>query len=118
MIKYLQFLPLSILLFSCGEKTIKEIQISTELSYTFDTVMVDAGDEFLHLNDNLFISDLSADGRYLFNWNRNTNTLEKIDLNELVLAKKINFEQEGPNGVGPFAFFLGPNFTTIYQNVL
>jgi hypothetical protein len=104
MIKYLQFLPLSILLFSCGEKTIKEIQISTELSYTFDTVMVDAGDEFLHLNDNLFISDLSADGRYLFNWNRNTNTLEKIDLNELVLAKKINFEQEGPNGVGAFAF--------------
>jgi hypothetical protein len=79
------------LLFSCGEKTIKETQISTELSYSFDTVMVDARDEFLHLNNNLFTSDLSAEGRYLFNWNRNTNTLEKIDLNELMLAKKNQF---------------------------
>ncbi len=102
--KYLRLSFFALLLISCGEKTIKETQISTELTYSFDTVMVDAGDEFLYLNNNLFTSDLSAEGRYLFNWNRNTNTLEKIDLNELMLAKKINFEQEGPNGVGPFAF--------------
>ncbi|AFL83776.1 hypothetical protein Belba_1140 [Belliella baltica DSM 15883] len=102
--KNILYLSICLLLFSCGEKTIKETQISTELSFSFDTVMVDSGEEFLHLNDNLFISDLSEDGRYLFNWNREANILEKIDLEELKLVKKISFEKEGPDGVGAFVF--------------
>lgn len=104
MMKNFRFLTLSILLFSCGEKTIKEIQINTNLTYSFDTVMVDAGDEFLYLNNRLFSSDISSDRKYLFNWNREGSNLEKIDLNELTLVNKIKFDQEGPDGVGPFTF--------------
>lgn len=102
MIKYLPFLTLSILLFSCSEKTIKETQISTKLTYSFDTVMVSSGDEFLHLNDKLFFSVLSSDGKYLYNWNRSAFSLEKIDLDELQLLENIKYEKEGPDGVGSY----------------
>ncbi|MCH7397836.1 DUF4221 domain-containing protein [Belliella sp. DSM 107340] len=93
-------------LISCGGKldTSKDIQINSNLTYSFDTVMVDSGDEFLYLNNRLFTSGISSDNKYLFNWNREANNLEKIDLNELKLLNKIKFEQEGPNGVGAFAF--------------
>ncbi|MCH7410785.1 DUF4221 domain-containing protein [Belliella sp. DSM 111904] len=95
---------IALVLYSCGKDEEQGLSIETNLSYSFDTVMVDAGDKFLHLNDNLYLSDLSANERYLFNWNRNTNTLEKIDLDELRLLNTVNFEKEGPNGVGAFTF--------------
>ena len=62
--------------------------------------MVDPGDEILYLRDNLWLSSLSPDSKYLFNFNRNDAILEKIDLDNLTLVKKIQFEKEGPNGIG------------------
>lgn len=102
--KNLPFVLICFLIYSCGgnQGSEKEATINTELTYSFDTVMVDAGDEFLYLNDRLYVSDLSSDEKYLFNWNSNNTTLEQIDLDELKLVKTTNFEKEGPNGVGAF----------------
>jgi len=91
-------------LFSCSSEVEMENNIMTDLTFSFDTVMVDPKDEFIYLNDRLFRSDISTDGKYLFNWNRNANTLEKIDLNELKLVEKIVYEKEGPDGIGSFVF--------------
>jgi hypothetical protein len=64
--------------------------------------MVDPGEEILYLKDNVWLSSLSPDGRFLFNFNRNDAVLEKIDLDNLTLVNKIQFEKEGPNGIGTF----------------
>ncbi|MCH7414071.1 DUF4221 domain-containing protein [Belliella sp. R4-6] len=97
------FIPISIAFFiSCAERKEKIYTTQTELKYSFDTVMVDSGNEYLHLNDRLLISDLSSDGKYLYNWNRNAFSLEKIDLDELQLVDNIKYEKEGPDGVGSY----------------
>ncbi|TVP48656.1 MAG: DUF4221 domain-containing protein [Mongoliibacter sp.] len=93
----------AIFLAACGGNDGKESgNIYQDLTISMDTVMVDAGEDFLYLRENLWLSDISADGRYLFNFNRNDAVLEKIDLDRLVLDKKIKFEKEGPNGIGTF----------------
>ncbi|WP_439482053.1 DUF4221 family protein [Cyclobacterium plantarum] len=73
-----------------------------------DTVLVDPGDEILYLRASLGYAELSADGRFLYNYNPTDHALEKIDLDELKFVEKIPFEREGPRGTGPFftPFFL------------
>jgi hypothetical protein len=53
-------------------------------------------------------AELSADERFLYNYNPTDHALEKIDLDELKFVQKIHFEREGPQGTGPFftPFFL------------
>ncbi|MFD2035071.1 DUF4221 family protein [Belliella marina] len=97
-----KFLVLSLFIYSCGKGEKKEITVQIELSYSFDTVIVDSGEEFLHLNDRLLFSDLSSNGKYLYNWNRSAFYLEKIDLDELRLVDNIKYEKEGPDGVGSY----------------
>lgn len=72
------------------------------MTFSLDTVMVDPGDDFLYLRDNLWLSNISTDGTYLYNFNRNDAVLEKIDLDNLTLVNKIQFEKEGPNGIRTF----------------
>lgn len=98
--KNILYLSICLLLFSCGgNKELKNETYST-ISFTLDTVMVDSGDEFLYLRSGLFLSSTSLDEKYLYNYDRNENILEKIDLDNLILEKKIKFEKEGPNGNG------------------
>src|SRR5690606_14666199 len=58
------------------------------------------GDEIIFLKHELLNSDISEDRRYLFNFNENDHTIEKINLDELRLEAKLPFEKEGPNGTG------------------
>lgn len=95
---------LPFILFSCNDEIEKGTSLKSEFTFSFDTVLVDSNEEFIYLNDRLSNSDISTDGRYLFNWNRNNNTLEKIDLDNLNLVKKIVYEKEGPDGIGSFVF--------------
>lgn len=90
-----------ILLVSCGspEQQSKLANRNT-MSFSVDTVMVDPGQEIVFLNRGIHQSFLSSDRGYLYNFNPSDNSLEKIDLNELRLEKKIPFEKEGPNGIG------------------
>ena len=71
-----------------------------DFSYTIDTVVVDAGENFIYLNRNLNSSGESHDGKYLYNFDPITIALQVIDLENLVLEKSIPLQLEGPNGIG------------------
>lgn len=87
-------LILTCILLSCGNRG--ENNTAHILKFELDTLMVDAGEEILDLKWQDFA--ISPDGRFLYNFNGHDHTLEKIDLEELRLAKKLPFEKEGPNG--------------------
>ncbi|WP_373523557.1 DUF4221 family protein, partial [Aquiflexum sp.] len=52
------------------------------------------------MKSQLFGADKSGDEKYLFNFNEDDHTLERINLDELRLEEKLPFEKEGPNGTG------------------
>ncbi|WP_339757980.1 DUF4221 family protein [Algoriphagus aquimarinus] len=94
---------LFLVVISCASKEEKEEKmrtVSDQIRVSFDTVLVDSGDEFLYLHDQLRNSDLSSDKNFLFNFNLRDLTIEKIDLNQLKLEEIIKYEKEGPNGLG------------------
>lgn len=92
------FLVLAIsLLFSCGKDSDRSPTGSSQLTFTVDTVWVDPGDEIIFLRDNLFLSDLSPDRKYLINFDRANLVAERINLDNLSLERKIQFEKDGPN---------------------
>jgi hypothetical protein len=100
--KNLLFVISILFLFSC-ENTVKEYSTDySKISLTMDTVVVDSGDEIINLKYNLWTSTMSEDNKFLYLWNNGETTLDKINLEELRLEKKIQFESEGPNGVGRY----------------
>lgn len=90
---------------SCASKEEKKLTVSDQIKVSLDTVMIDAGEEFLYLQDQLFTSSLSGDKSYLLNFNRKDNSAERVDLNNLKLERKIQYEKEGPNGIGDYPQF-------------
>lgn len=86
---------------SCASKEEKVQTVSDQIEVTLDTVMIDAREEFLYLQDQLYSSNLSADKDFLFNFNSQGHKVEKIDLNRLNLEQVIPFETEGPHGLSP-----------------
>lgn len=103
-----------LLITSCATKEENKHTVTDQIRISLDTVMIDAGEEFLFLQDQLYSSSLSEDKNFLINFNRKDNSAEKIDLNKLKLDKKIQYEKEGPNGLGNY-----PHFTVLTdQNLL
>ncbi len=90
--------------FSCQRKP--TAHDSSDLEYSVDTVIIDPGDEILFLRYRLAGADISSDGKYLFNFNLNDHTIEKINLDELRLEEKLPFEKEGPDGTGQHVDFI------------
>jgi hypothetical protein len=90
-----------LILISCGGSKEEAVDFDN-MTFSLDTVMVDPGDEFLFLKWGLAISDLSDDKKHLYNFNLDDYTLERINLDELVLEEKLPFEKEGPNGTGEY----------------
>lgn len=118
----LLFLPL---IFSCGDNSSESetnMGFLENFSYTIDTVMIDAGEDFIFLQA-LNFSSLSPDGSHLYSYNFKEVQLEVIDLNQLRLKEKIKLDKEGPLGIGNSSnvkitkngdfFFLG--FSGIHQ---
>ncbi|MBS9524417.1 DUF4221 family protein [Litoribacter ruber] len=98
--KYLIFI---LLVISCTQKSSETSDNYLEgMKFHLDTVIIDPGDEIVFLNHNLATSSLSMDKKYLYNFNPNDHTLEKISLDGYQLEEKIPFEREGPNGTGNF----------------
>lgn len=95
------YLMLVLALVSCSSgkdsERIKEKDFG--FSYTVDTVMIDAGDEFLFLNMELIFSDYSAKEGLLYNLNPRIGRVEIIDLKNLKLVKLVQYELEGPNSI-------------------
>jgi len=92
----------SIILYACGGNTTETHTDFSNITFTIDTVLVDQGEEHLYLKWGLELSDLSQDKKYIYNFNLDDHTLEKINLDELVLEEKLAFEKEGPNGTGEY----------------
>ncbi|MBD3628428.1 DUF4221 family protein [Cyclobacterium sp.] len=91
-----------------SENQMETLSGSTSLDYALDTVIIDPGEELLFVAGRLYNSDLSPDGKYLYNYNQHDHSFEQIDLDEKKFVRKLPFEKEGPNGTGDFfrSFFL------------
>lgn len=72
----------------------------SQITFLVDTVVIDPGEEVIFLKYGLLNADISEDRKYLFNFNLQDHTIEKINLDELRLEAKLPFEKEGPNGTG------------------
>ncbi|SFT76726.1 protein of unknown function [Algoriphagus locisalis] len=84
---------------SSEKKSESSVANAFDFSYTIDTVMIDADDEFLFLNMELYFSDYSAKEGLLYNLNPQSGRVEVIDLDNRKLAKLVQYELEGPNGI-------------------
>lgn len=96
-----------LVLFSCGgEKEENSAEDFSNITFSLDTVMVDSGEDFINLGGGLWVSAISKDHKYLYNWNQESYELDKVNLDQLVLEDKIKFEKEGPNGVGAYVAWI------------
>ncbi len=75
---------------------------NSEFNLTQDTVVVDAGDGIINLQYGLSSPELSSDNKYLFHYNHNQAKFDKINLEKLKLEEPLQFEKEGPNGMGTY----------------
>ncbi|WP_373521643.1 DUF4221 family protein [Aquiflexum sp.] len=95
-----------LVLWSCGKDGEKGTgNGSIDFTVKIDTMMVDSKGEILMAGSNLYMSDLSKDKRYLYKFDEKQYLLEMIDLENLELVRKIQFEKDGPNGLGTFLNF-------------
>lgn len=98
----LALFALALIGFSCGGNSSDKDTNPAFLenfSYTIDTVMIDAGEDFIFLQS-LNWSSLSHDKSLLYAYNHKDVQLEVVDLNQLRLKEKIKLDKEGPLGVG------------------
>jgi hypothetical protein len=93
---------LSVLLYACGGNEAEIKADFSNITFTLDTVVVDAGEEIINLRGGLWSSTMHSDNSKLFLWDNQATTLDIIDLDELKLKGKVKFEKEGPNGVGSY----------------
>jgi hypothetical protein len=121
--RQLLFLPLlMLLLFSCGENKTDSSDNFSSMTFSIDTVVVDAGQEIINLKYGLWRGVFNSDHSTLYLWDDDDVSMAKISINDLTLEEKIKFEKEGPDGVGSFLSwinilengnFLMANFTDI-----
>lgn len=105
--KNLSYLPLFAFLFACGENSDNDTKSDfSNITFSIDTVMVDAGDDIINLKNNLWISGVNPTSTHLYNWDQDNSVLEKINLDRLVLEEKLPFEKEGPNGVKSYVSWI------------
>ena len=99
--KYIEFSLTLLLVFGllACEKQSSEEPSFAGFQIRMDTVMVDAGEDFIHLNGSLLTADLEPSERYLYNYDEQGHNIEVIDLDELKLDRKIPLQKEGPDGI-------------------
>lgn len=64
---------------------------------------VDAGDEFLFLNMDLYFSDYSTNEGFFYNLNPESGRMEVIDLDKNALQEIKQYDLDGPNNVKEMA---------------
>ena len=97
---------LSVLLFACGGNETETKTDFSNITFTMDTVVVDPGNEIINLKYGLWSSTMTADKDFLYLWNMDESTLDKVNINELRLEEKIKYEKEGPDGVGSYVAWM------------
>ena len=102
------FLPVLIaaVAFSCGGENESAESSSGNIlenfTYTVDTVVVDPGEEILNLQWGLRLAGLSEDKSKLYLLNETNTTVSVVDLEALELTGQLQWEKEGPNGIGEY----------------
>ncbi|UJP66354.1 DUF4221 family protein [Mongoliitalea daihaiensis] len=90
---------------ACATKSTENILTANTPNIFLDTVYMESGEDVIFFTFNgLGVSDLSEDGRYLYNFDFKTPALEVFDLETYTLSERILFEKEGPNGVGTLVY--------------
>jgi hypothetical protein len=97
--KNLSFVFALMLLWSCGNKNGNGKDGSFDFSLEIDTVLVDSKGEILMAGAHLHVFELSNDNKFLYDFDGSTYQIEVIDLDNLVLDRKIKLEKEGPNAI-------------------
>jgi hypothetical protein len=97
---------LSVLCFACGGNETETKMDFSNITFTMDTVVVDPGNEILNLKYGLWSSTMTDDKGFLYLWNMDESTLDKVNINELRLEEKIKYEKEGPDGVGTYVSWM------------
>jgi len=121
--KLIPFLSL-ILLTSCGEngniENSENQNILENLTFSLDTVMVDAKNEIINLSSGAFYSSISLDLSSYYYFERDQALLNEIDLNKLELVGKHAFSKEGPNSIGfnPPSFYALKNERFLFVSPL
>ncbi len=91
--------------FSCGSKDSKESTSSNvleNLTYTVDTVMINSEEELVDLSGGMSLADFSKDKELLYLLGQKNKMLYIFDLEQKKLIEAVQFEKEGPNGVGEY----------------
>ncbi|WP_057936865.1 DUF4221 family protein [Algoriphagus resistens] len=109
------------LLSACGGKeseSTNQKNILENLTFSIDTVVVDAGEDFFNINYGLGTRGLNEDKSLLMFFENDPKKLVQVDLNQLKLVKKTDFEIEGPNGIGSYltGFEVGPRDQLFMQS--
>lgn len=79
--------------------------ILENLTYTVDTVVVDANGEIINLQYGMQFFDLSDDKTSLLLFDRQQTIFQEINLDQMALKTIYPFEKEGPNGLGRSSYF-------------
>lgn len=94
------------LAFSCGgENESRDSQprnILENFSFTVDTLVVDPGEEIINLSQGIRRSSLSDDKKFLYVVDNTSTLVNKVNLDNLKLEAILQFEKEGPNGIGEY----------------
>ncbi|MCC5936878.1 MAG: DUF4221 family protein [Lunatimonas sp.] len=89
------------ILLSCSEnKSSSESDLGFLLSQ--DTVMIDPKGGIINLRYGLTNPELSPDGKYLYHYTHGQAKFDKINLENFELEEMLQFEKEGPNGMGSY----------------
>lgn len=101
---------------SSGESSKSETD-DFQFSLQVDTVMVDAGEHLFFVQMGLGFSDIDAENKLLYNLNTINHSVEVIDLAQLNLKKVIQYQADGPDGMGG-GFIMKINQTPDGQTIL
>jgi hypothetical protein len=113
--KQLSALLLMSIFFSCNSESGTGEGDFTKMSFSLDTVMVDPGDDIINLKHGIWLSALSPDKKYLYNFDRDQSLIEIVSLDHLNLEEKIPFEKEGPNGTGQYLSRIQINRDNLFE---
>ena len=90
-----------VLISACSTEK-NESRDSFEFDLTQDTVVVDSKKDIINLEYGLFNVELTKDGKHLFHYWLDAARFSKVNLDGLVLEDNIQFEKEGPDGMGTY----------------
>ncbi|SNS59427.1 protein of unknown function [Belliella buryatensis] len=91
-----------ILFYSCSDQKKSNILLDSRYTFSFDTLMVDPGEDLIFMGVGFMGATFDNDKNYFFKLGGNTPRIEKINTNTFKLEEVIEFDQEGPNGIGSY----------------